>query len=143
MTGGYLSALRLLAKLVSKSYNELIFIHPNCSHENPIADIGMSSKKNEYHIHSYKKSQQILSKSKSIQRPASSSSYQQYSKLQRETARLLLLVGLAPAQCQYPCPFSSSAYFVSIPILTILSVTYSHQCFFFSDIFSNVRPRPT
>jgi len=40
---------------LSKSYNELIFIQPNCSHENPIADIGMSSKKNEYHIHSYKK----------------------------------------------------------------------------------------
>ena len=127
---------------MSKSYNELIFIQPNCSHENPIADIGMSSKKNEYHIHSYKKSQQILSKSKSIQWPASSSSYQQYSKLQRETARLLLLVGLAPAQ-NHPFPFFSSAYFVPIPILTIFSVTYSHQCFFFSDIFSNVRPRPT
>ena len=127
---------------MSKSYNELIFIQPNCSHENPIADIGMSSKKNEYHIHSYKKSQQILSKSNSIQWPASSSSYQQYSKLQRETARLLLLVGLAPAQ-YHPCPFFSSAYFVSIPILTILSVTFSHQCFSFSDIPSNMRPRPT
>ena len=40
---------------MSKSYNELVFIQPNYTHENPIADIGMSSKKNEYHIHSYKK----------------------------------------------------------------------------------------
>ena len=63
-----------LVRLVSKLNHELIFIQPNYSHVNPIADIGMSSKKNEYHIHSYKKSQQILSKSNSIQWPASSSS---------------------------------------------------------------------